>query len=273
MERLGRAAQFLRSKLISHVFKVMVRLRILAFVALVICSIVDSANAQTYKDFEDVVYLKNGSIIHGVIIEQVPNEKVKIQSGKNVFVYTFDEIEKIVKEEIVDENPSGLKDFGHKPKGFVFHYEIGLTDYVASTNFPMFAVLLTHGYQVNPHLFLGLAAGADISAVNVYNVPVYFDLRGYFLKSRFTPYAELGLGYNLIAASRSSGFSSGGSTLHGFLITPNFGGRFAINKKLGASIALGYRFVGAASKSGSWKRYRQTFGGYNAVTLRFGILF
>jgi hypothetical protein len=251
----------------------MLRLKTLVFVALVIFTSAATVNAQTYKDFEDVVYLKNGSIIHGVIIEQIPNEKVKIQSGKNVFVYTFDEIEKIVKEEIVDENPSGLKDFGHKPKGFVFHYEIGLTDYIASSNIPMFSILLTHGYQVNPHLFLGLSAGADISAVNAYNVPVYFDLRGYFLKSRFTPYAELGLGYNLIVASRSSGLGTGSSTLHGFLIHPNFGGRFAINKKLGATIGLGYRFVGAASKSGSWRRYRQTFGSYNAVTLRFGILF
>ena len=252
----------------------MLRLKTLAFVALVIFTSAATANAQTYKDFEDVVYLKNGSIIHGVIIEQIPNEKVKIQSGKNVFVYTIDEFEKIVKEEIVDdENSSGLKDFGHRPKGFVFHYEIGLTNYIARTNTPMFAVLLTHGYQFNPHLFLGLSAGADISAVNAYNVPVYIDLRGYFLKSRFTSYVDLGLGYNLILASRSSGLGTNSSALHGFLLHPNFGGRFAINKKLGATIARGYRFVGAASKSGSWRRYRQTFGGYNAVTLRFGILF
>jgi hypothetical protein len=41
--------------------------------------------AQT--NYEDVVYLKNGSIIHGIIIEQIPNESLKIKSGQNIFVY------------------------------------------------------------------------------------------------------------------------------------------------------------------------------------------
>ena len=43
---------------------------------------------QTY---EDVVILKNGSEIHGIIIEQKPNDYIKIQSGKNTFVYRFDD--------------------------------------------------------------------------------------------------------------------------------------------------------------------------------------
>ena len=38
---------------------------------------------QTY---EDVVILKNGSEIHGIIIEKKPNEYIKMQSGKNIFV-------------------------------------------------------------------------------------------------------------------------------------------------------------------------------------------
>ena len=47
----------------------------------------------------DVVYLKNGSIIRGVIIEQVPNQSLKIQTqDKSVFVYRYEEIEKITKE-------------------------------------------------------------------------------------------------------------------------------------------------------------------------------
>ena len=40
------------------------------------------------NNYQDVVYLKNGGIIRGVIIEQVPNEFIKIETvGKNVFVY------------------------------------------------------------------------------------------------------------------------------------------------------------------------------------------
>ena len=52
--------------------------------------------SQTYKD---VVYLKNGSIIKGIIIEQVPGVSLKIQTTDgNVFVYNIDAIEKMTKE-------------------------------------------------------------------------------------------------------------------------------------------------------------------------------
>lgn len=48
---------------------------------------------------EDVVYLKNGSIIHGLIIEQIPNQSVKIQTAdNNIFFFKMDEIEKLTKE-------------------------------------------------------------------------------------------------------------------------------------------------------------------------------
>lgn len=51
------------------------------------------------QNYTEVVYLKNGSIIRGTIIEQVPNESIKIQTGdKSVFVYQMDEVEKITKE-------------------------------------------------------------------------------------------------------------------------------------------------------------------------------
>ena len=50
---------------------------------------------------EDVVYLKNGSVIKGQITEMVPDKHIKIETkGGSLFVYTFEQIEKIEKEEI-----------------------------------------------------------------------------------------------------------------------------------------------------------------------------
>ena len=54
--------------------------------------------SQQYDQYEDVVYLKNGSIIRGMVIEQVPNDYLKIKSGSNIFVYQISDIEKITKE-------------------------------------------------------------------------------------------------------------------------------------------------------------------------------
>ena len=55
------------------------------------------AFAQTY--LQDVVYLKNGSIIRGDIIEMVPGETVKIMTADgNVFVHAFADVERFSKE-------------------------------------------------------------------------------------------------------------------------------------------------------------------------------
>ncbi len=54
--------------------------------------------AQNYRE---VVHLKNGSVIKGVIIEQVPNESLKIQTADgSLFVYKMSEVSKITKEEV-----------------------------------------------------------------------------------------------------------------------------------------------------------------------------
>ncbi|MBO4476516.1 MAG: hypothetical protein J5737_07340 [Bacteroidales bacterium] len=56
------------------------------------------------QDWVDVVYLKNGGRVKGVIIEQIPDKSLKIQtSDGNVFVYQMSEVEKLTKEESARE--------------------------------------------------------------------------------------------------------------------------------------------------------------------------
>lgn len=65
---------------------------------------------------QDVVYLKNGSIIHGVITEKIPNQSIRIETAdKNVFVYQLDEVEKITKE-VITKNSKTAKE---KRKGYI----------------------------------------------------------------------------------------------------------------------------------------------------------
>ena len=53
------------------------------------------------QSLQEVVYLKNGSVIRGTIIEQVPNESLKIQtSDGSVFAYKMADVEKISKEQV-----------------------------------------------------------------------------------------------------------------------------------------------------------------------------
>ena len=74
--------------------------------------------------YEDVVYLKNGSIISGMIVEQVPSQSIKIQTlDRNVFVFEMDQVERITKEEvpqdiIVPQAEKPADPFSLKESGF-----------------------------------------------------------------------------------------------------------------------------------------------------------
>jgi hypothetical protein len=70
---------------------------------------------------KDIIYLKNGSVIKGEIIEQIPNKSIKIQtSDGSIFVYDFSDIEKIAKEKVTTGSAQGsiAQDV---PKGFHMH--------------------------------------------------------------------------------------------------------------------------------------------------------
>jgi len=70
------------------------------------------APAQDQK--QDVVYLKNGSIIRGYIVEQIPNQTIKIKtSDGSVFVYSMNDVERITKE----DRPAGAATAALKPLG------------------------------------------------------------------------------------------------------------------------------------------------------------
>jgi hypothetical protein len=55
--------------------------------------------AYSQQQLEDVVYLNDGSIIRGIVIEQIPNVSLKIQTRDgNIFVFTMEKVERITKE-------------------------------------------------------------------------------------------------------------------------------------------------------------------------------
>jgi len=63
-----------------------------------------AGSALSAAELRDVVYLKNGSVVRGIIVEQIPNKTLKIQTAdSSVFVLKFGEIERIAKEATVAE--------------------------------------------------------------------------------------------------------------------------------------------------------------------------
>lgn len=65
-----------------------------------------STSSDLPSKLKDVIYLKNGSIIRGSIIEQVPNQHVKIEnSNLDVLVFQLEHVDRISKEFISNKSP------------------------------------------------------------------------------------------------------------------------------------------------------------------------
>jgi hypothetical protein len=85
---------------------------------------------QTFD--EDVVYLKNGTVIHGIIIEKVPDKSLKIQTAdRNVLVFRMDEIEKIGKATV---NNKMKKNANDNSKFYIEFYFFGGSSYGKMTD-------------------------------------------------------------------------------------------------------------------------------------------
>ena len=55
--------------------------KIIAFFVFTFITVVMFAQIN-YANYQDVVYLKNGNVIRGIILEQVPNESLKIETNE-----------------------------------------------------------------------------------------------------------------------------------------------------------------------------------------------
>ena len=158
-----------------------------------------SASAQSY---EDVIYLKNGSIIHGVIIEQVPNVKYKIQTyDGNVFVFEVENIEKITKEipRTGKTVQPANKFFSHAEKGFLLYLGLDVSPFSPDSSC---SLDIMTGYRFSN--YFALAAGSSLGYSWYGNEfhrggrfvgSYYIHLRSDFLKTKVRPFVSVNLGY------------------------------------------------------------------------------
>ena len=66
-----------------------------------------TASTFSQEETQDVIYLENGSVVKGTIVELTPNVSVKIKLHDGiVYIYPMDEVRKIVRKEAPKERKS-----------------------------------------------------------------------------------------------------------------------------------------------------------------------
>lgn len=215
-------------------------LRIFLFsFALFFCGMLSAQNLQ------EVVYLKNGSIIRGIIIEQIPEKSLKIQTADgSIFAYDMKEVEKITKEVPVGKasrpahtavsgsstgspfaninNGGGAKE-GYK--GFVdFGYCLGTGDFKEDR----IELSTVHGLQLNPNFFVG--GGVAVSYLfdsEVLACPIFVAGRANLFNNSISPFLDFRIGYSVFDAQ-------------GFYMSPSLGCRFAAKSSGAINVSIGY---------------------------------
>jgi len=214
------------------------------------CLIAFSSMIVAQDKLEDVIYLKNGSIIRGTIIEQVPNVSVKIQTAdKNIFNFNINEIEKFTKEEPVRNLQESQYKF--RQTGFTNNTEFGISVGIGiiysysniGINNPndviSFSLSTVNGWLINPNVFVGIGIGIEKVSIegNDYRLPLYIDTRFFILKKMVTPFFYTDMGY-------SWGWNKGstGSDWAGVMGGVGAGVAYRFIKSSSLSISIGYKY-------------------------------
>lgn len=213
--------------------------------------------------YEDVVYLKNGSVIRGLIIEQVPNETIKIKTqDRNIFVYKIEEIEKITKEELDNKYNANVKN--NNETNFSGHVELGPLLYANRdrrfNNLATFSFRTLMGGKLSEKFTLGAELGVD-AASGFFSIPMGIAFRASFIeKSRVSPILDFGTGYTFNSGNTNGIYSNG------IYFSPAMGAKFRV-KNIAPFIKLGY--------FGNYLFPRRISNGTlnNAVVIKFGVEF
>ncbi|MCF8257778.1 MAG: hypothetical protein K9J06_09500 [Flavobacteriales bacterium] len=218
---------------------------------------------------EDVVYLNNGSVLRGIIIEQVPNKSLKVQiAGGSIFHVEIGDVTRIAKEptvvvpEVLRERPrdkstaAAPRDtvqrapYEPKRRGYFFQAQILLEIVQGGAH-------IINGYRFGRFGHLGLGIGLDLSGPSPANgfsdqvnggnyaatgtyLPIFLHYSGEILKKRVTPFYAVEVGY--AAALWSSGmndYGNGPTDLRGGAMWGlGIGVRFKTKKRLNFSLLL-----------------------------------
>ncbi len=223
-----------------------------AFLSGFLCGIVLLAgSSRAQGNLQDVVYLKNGSIIRGIIIEQVPGKSLKIETHDgSVFVYNMDEIEKMTRErpkrDLETTDDEGDEKQEHK-SGYAGYATFGLNQVLSGYGASLISLHDVNGLHLSSSSTLGLGLGIEF-ATAVTLIPIWLDFHTSFGSSDVRPSLWGRLGF-----IESSGYSAA----TGVLIGAGSGMNVRVSK--GLDLILDAGFV--------------DYSGDVALELMFGIAF
>jgi hypothetical protein len=217
-----------------------------AFVFLAMLFLVNISFARKGK--KDVIYLKNGSIINGLIISSLPSGQVKIRTKDNsLWVFEQSEIDSI------SRTNNALKQIH---PGYFNLTEAGILAGNSDNKYKApFSLINISGWQFKNRLSVG--AGAGIEFFSETYLPVVADFRYYLNRQGVNPFFGIQGGYSFALDKPDMQYvydyariwpGPTNSTLEmkakgGFLLNPSVGLCTSLNENLALTFSAGYKIM------------------------------
>lgn len=222
--------------------------------------------AQAQRKTQDVLYLKNGSVIRGSLQEMSSTGKISIQTAdKSLWVYEQDEILRMAKEDVAG--------FTMPEKGYFIIADLGLfagrNDFYTRLNPSLHVV---NGYQFNKRWMAGIGIGLDRFEYRGY-APLFGEGRFLVLNKQTSPVLSARAGW---AIPTYNEFVNGERLYKGGL---SLGGSIGITRyigsKTGIQASVGYNYQETKFTNPWWwgEGKSTTYTRYHSLEVRFGFLF
>lgn len=243
------------------------------------------------QKWEDAVYLKNGSVLRGKLLQPPGTEQLKIElHGGSIWVLNTADIDSIKKENGHKRRLAELKsNYYRKNTGYRNITELGIVYgpsqpndnsnyYYHQTDDIGLSIHTINGYQFWPYLFVGAGMGIDryINYRQTFS-PFYLRVTSEFLKRRVTPYVFGDAGYALMWQQKDNEFISYRNK-GGYYVQA--GGGVRIYTASRASVMLGLAYKRQYSETKWWYNNMENEGPtyriqrtYQRVAFQIGVTF
>ena len=248
---------------------------------LLVVLLLSTISGFSQNQLEDVIYLNNGNIYRGMIIEEVPGVSMKIKTvGGNVFMVNITDVAKITKEEAVvaprayapktpkSETPQDIEtevteadliavdtekvETSSKKVSYFFQSQVLVENLQGG-------IRIVNGIRIGRFGYLGLGVGFDIVHAAPFNeeingldrkdlsgvyLPLYLYYSGEILEKRITPFYAVELGATV--GFEKNGFDKRDDYENYFVAgamgSAGVGVKFKTKKKLHFSILLNINY-------------------------------
>lgn len=224
-----------------------------------------NVNAQSKSD---VVYLKNGSILRGKVIDNEPGVKTTIEIvGSNIIVIP-DSVIRIVE---MDQRVPAKE---YEIKGYPVEMASAVSFYGGSQNSGGFTFITSYRFPFR----LSVGVGIGIEWFDHQQIPFMADAKYYFIKGSLSPYIYAQGGYAVPLSQE--GDDEWTKYKGGMLAGTGAGMRFNFTKRNALFFSLGYRYqkietvINPAPWSSYYPQYQTLrYDEFNRLTFTFGFLF